>query len=149
MKQYRVQMMNNESYNNYMSGSYNYYVEEAVIEANNEAEAVANARAQFPNMMINEGYVKSVEELNRLAEEEAKRVAEAKAREEEKKAAKEAKHAAKLAAEGITEEQYKARQNAKRKANEIKNLRAKIAELEEELAKAEKAKAYYEEKARG
>lgn len=123
---YRIDMMSNDSYNRYMSGSNNYSVESIEVVAENANEAILKAKAIFPAMVIR-GNAVSVEDLKaeQLARAEAYKKAE-----EDKKAKAIAREKAKAEQAGMTVEEYKAEQNRKRK---IRKLEREIAELEEEL----------------
>lgn len=130
MTTYRVERMTVANYNRMMSGSNNYSVETLTIEANSKEEAVKKAKAR--NYMVNENYVKSVEEI---AEARAKAEAEEKAEAEKKakaQATRIANEKAKAEAMGMTVEEYRAY-----KKNEAWKKRAvkRIAEIEEEIKK--------------
>lgn len=60
---YKIEMMDMDSFNNYMSGFWDYSIKEINIEAETAEEAVAIAKARYPEMVINEGRVKTLEEL--------------------------------------------------------------------------------------
>lgn len=60
MKNYKVQRMDEMSYNAYMCGSNNYTMEELVIAANNPEEAIQIAEAT--NYIVNRGYVRETDE---------------------------------------------------------------------------------------
>ena len=70
MKTYRMEMMNDKDYANYMGGGYDYTVIYYLVEAENAEEAIAKTEANFPEMMVNKTYVRTVEELE--AEEKAR-----------------------------------------------------------------------------
>ena len=63
MKNYKVQMMTKNDYCTYLGGGFNYYVEEVVIEAEDKENALKIAKATYPNYVINEDYIKTVEEI--------------------------------------------------------------------------------------
>lgn len=139
MNLYRIEMMTKDHYNTYMGGGYNYYVEKIDIEAETAMDAVAIAKAAYPNHVINEGYVKTVAEIEmekaqRLADSEAFHKAE-EAKRQARKAKREANEKAKADALGLTVEEYKAKV---KKERAIKAVEKEIAELEEALAKAKK-----------
>ena len=60
---YRVEMMDRGSYHEFMTGGYNYRVQYFEIEAETAEEALAIAKTNNPNLVANEGYVRTVEEL--------------------------------------------------------------------------------------
>ena len=125
---YRVQRMSMDSYNAYMGGSYNYWVEELDIEANSPEEAVELAKAE--GYVVNDRCVKSVEEIEaeeKAREEARKAEAEKKANAKARKAEAEARKAAEA---GMSVEEY--RKDKARKAN-IRKMEREIAELEAEL----------------
>lgn len=103
---YKIEMMDMRSFNNYMGGYWNYSVKKIDIEAETPEEAVAIAKARYPEMVINEGWVKTLEELTAI---EAEKVAKTKAnieKEAAKKAHKAEREAAKAAEMGLTVEEY-------------------------------------------
>lgn len=125
---YKVEMMDKGSFNNYMSGYWNYSVKKIDVEAKTAEEAVAIAKALYPEMVINEGWVKTLKELAAI---EAEKVAKAKANAEKeaaKKARKAEREAAKAAEMGLTIEEY----------TECKKLAAKARRYEREAANLEK-----------
>ena len=98
MKTYRMEMMNDKDYANYMGGGYDYNVVYCFVKAENTEEAVAKTEANFPEMVVNKTYVRTVEEVEaekkaRKEREEARRKAE-EARVAKMKATKAAKKAA-------------------------------------------------------
>lgn len=137
MATYKIEMMDMGSFNNYMSGNWNYHVEKINIEAETAEEAVAIAKAQYPEMVINEGWVKTLEELAAI---EAEKAAEAKANAEKeaaKKARKAEREAAKAAEMGLTIEEYAERKKlaakARRYESEAAKMEAEIKALLEEI----------------
>lgn len=128
MTTYRVQRMTNRDFNNYMSGSWNYSIENLNIEAETAEEAVRLAKKD--GYTVNEKSVKTLAEVE--AEERAKteRLEAYKRAEAEKKAKKAETEARKAREAGLTVEEY-------RKAKALKAKRAKlareIAELEATL----------------
>ena len=131
---YRVEYMSQDSYHNYMSGSYNYYVNDADVLAENGEEAREIVQKDNPNMIVNK-YVKKVAEIE--AEKAAWR-AEREA--EEKKAAEKKAAKAKWEAEHPEEVAEK-----KRQAN-IKRYKTLIKKQKEEITEKEKKLAYLERK---
>lgn len=147
-KTYIVQRMTNRNYNEYMSGGYNYEVENLHIEAETAEEAVKLAERY--GYVVNEGYVHTEEEIAKMeAEKKAKyeameaKEAEAKAK---AKATKEANEAKKAEAMGMTIAEYKEYKKAvagvKRHEKEVERLekelayhKAKIAEYEAKIKK--------------
>lgn len=137
MATYKIEMMSMDSFNRYMGGYWDYSVEKIDIEAETAEEAVAIAKAKRPEMVINEGWVKTLEELAAI---EAEKIAEAKA-EAEKEAAKKARkaerEATKAAEMGLTVEEYTERKKlaakARRYENEAEKMEAEIKALLEEI----------------
>lgn len=135
MKTYIIEMMDNKSYNEYMSGGYVYTVEKVEIEATSAEEAIAKTKTAHPEMHINTNCVRTTEEI---ATEKARFEAEQKARQEKEEATKAKRIAtekAKAEAVGMTVEEYRAEQRRQRK---IKKLEREIAEAEANLAKMKK-----------
>lgn len=134
---YKIEMMEMGSFHNYMNGDWNYLVEKIDIEAETAKEAIAIAKARYPEMVINEGWVKTLEELATI---EAEKMAKAEA-EAEKKAAKKARkierEAAKAAEMGLTAEEYTERKKlaakARRYESEAAKMEAEIKALLEEI----------------
>ena len=93
MKIYRIEMMDGNSYCNYMGGGYNYKVTYYDVEAKDEKQAVAVAKKDNPSYYINESYVQETSERKHTISEKdhiITRIAElekelAKAREDLKK----------------------------------------------------------------
>lgn len=137
MTTYKIEMMDKRSFNNYMGGYWDYSIKKIDIEAETTEEAVAIAKAKYPEMVINEKWVKTLEELAAI---EAEKIAEAKA-EAEKEAAKKARkaerEAAKAAEMGLTVEEYAERKKlaakARRYENEAAKMEAEIKALLEEI----------------
>jgi colicin import membrane protein len=132
---YRVEMMTKEEYGKMMRGEMWYRIDHANIEAETREEAIETAHRLNPDKVINEGYVKTLDEL----EAEKKLAEERRTKEEEKEEAKKAKRLAneiaKAEAEGLTLEEYKAKKNHERK---IKAAEKAVAEAKKALAEAEK-----------
>ncbi len=135
MTTYKVQMMTNKDYNNYMSGRYNYKVENVEIEAETKKEAIEKVKHDFQNMVINENYVKTLEEIKK---EEAEEKAKIEAAEEKRKAAEEKRRAneeRKAAEKGLTIEEYK---EEKRKEALKKRYMKENEKLKEEIERLQK-----------
>lgn len=129
MKQlYNVQRMTYSDYCHYMSGGYNFSVENLHIEAESPEEAVKLAEAE--GYMVNKDYVKTVTELE--AEEAAWQasLAAERAKKEAAKVRKAAKEAEKAEAMGMTMEEYK---TYKKKVALLKKLPKEITEVENEI----------------
>lgn len=60
MKGYEVQMMDDVSYNNYMSGGWHYHLETVEVIAETPEKAIEKAKYLYPDMVINE-YVEECE----------------------------------------------------------------------------------------
>ena len=137
MATYKIEMMTNKDYFSYMTGG-NYHVKYAIIEAENAKEAISIAHEKFLGMIINEEYVKTVEELAAIEAEDNARIEEALKEKANKEAAKKQKEIEKAAALGMTEEEYKAykKEEAKKRryAREIKEKEEEIAKLKAEIA---------------
>ncbi len=139
MTLYRVEMMTQDSYHNYMMGSNNFWVYSNDVEAETPEEAIAIAQANNPEMVINENFVKTVEEIeakNKAFKEAYE--AERKAQEEKKakaKATKERHEKEKALALGLTVEEYREKVKLEKK---IRNAEKEVARLTEELRKAER-----------
>lgn len=75
MKFYRIEMMNNTSFHNYMCGGYNYRVDYYDVEADNVEQALAIAKQDNPSYHINASFVHEVAEKHYTASEKDKLVA--------------------------------------------------------------------------
>ena len=136
MKNYKIQMMTRENYQAYMGGGLNYYIENVIIAAEDKETALKIAKTNYLNYIINEDYIKTVEEIEEerrahrekwdkiyKEEEERKALARAKKEEREKAKAKEL---------GLTVEEYKVKI---KKDKKIRELKKEIEQLEKELAR--------------
>ena len=139
MKTYRVEMMTKEHYINYLSGGNNYYVDVVEVKAENKEEAIATAKNNYANYVINEKNVKTVEEFEneKLEQQEKwarkeKELADRKAKAKERKEERDLAKAIKM---GVTIEEYKAMVKREKK---IRAIKKEIAELEIALANAKK-----------
>lgn len=139
MNTYRIEMMDTRSYNEYMTGGYNYTIQRFDIEAENAEEALAIAKSNHPGLIANEGYIRTVEELEAARKtSEAEWEARCKAEEEKKakaKARKEEREKAKAEELGLTVEEYRAKVKHEKK---VRMAEAEVERLKAELAKAEK-----------
>lgn len=139
MKTYRIEMMDRYSYNEFMMGGYNYKVQYFEIEAETAEEALAIAKSNNPDLVANEGYIRTVEELEAERKaREARWEATRKAEEEKKakaQARKEEKEKAKAEELGLTVEEYKAKVKHEKK---VRTAEAEVERIKAELAKAEK-----------
>jgi len=131
MKTYRVKRVTTEDFGIMMSGGYLYDIEYLDIEAETPEEAVNKAEA-VGYVIINKGYVKTLEELEaeekawreeRAAEEAKKEAAKIKRKETEERKAAEA---------GMTVKEYRAE---KWRQGEIRRLQRILKETEEALKK--------------
>lgn len=134
MATYRVERMTNTDYDIYMSGGYDYKVENILIEAETVEEAIQ--KATKPGMIINKGYIKTLEEIEAEKEARAKARAERKAKEERTKAKRKETELRKATEMGLTVEEY-------RKAKAHKATIAKVTREIEELEKALEQKRRY------
>ena len=134
MATYRVERMTNTDYDIYMSGGYNYKVENILIEAETVEEAIQ--KATKPGMIINKGYIKTLEEIEAEKEARANAKAERKAKEERAKAKRKETELRKATEMGLTVEEY-------RKAKAHKATIAKVTREIEELEKALEQKRRY------
>lgn len=143
-KTYIVQRMTNRNYNEYMSGGYNYEVENLRIEAETTEEAVKLAERY--GYVVNKGYVHTEEEIAEMEAEKKAKYEAMEAKKAEAKAKAKAKEAKKAEAMGMTIAEYKEYKKAvdgmKRHEKEIERLekeiayhKAKIAEYEAKIKK--------------
>ena len=139
MAKYRVEMMDKGSYDAYMMCRNDYTVQYFEIEAETAEEALAIAKNNNPELVANEGYVRTLEELETARKKrEADWEAFCKAEEEKKaraKARKEEREKAKAEELGLTIEEYRAKVKHEKK---VKKAEAEIERLKAELEKAEK-----------
>ena len=75
MKFYRIEMMTNASFHNYMCGGNNYRVEYYDVDADTAEQAAAIAKQDNPNYHINDGYVCEIAEKLFTTSEKDKLVA--------------------------------------------------------------------------
>ena len=132
---YRLEMMIKEEYDKMMRGEIWYHVDNAIIEAETIAEAIEKAHRMNPDMVINEGFVKTLEEIEAEKKLAEKRWAEEKAKKEADKAKRLANEIAKAEAEGLTLSEYRAKKNHERK---IRTAEKAVTEAKKKLAEAEK-----------
>ena len=135
MKMFRIEMMTKDDYRAFMAGGYNYTVKYFDIEAETGENALAIAKANNPELVANEGYIRTVEEL-----ETARKKWEAicKAKEEKRiatKVRKEEREKAKAEELGLTVEEYRIKIKHEKK---VRTAKAEIERLKAELEKAEK-----------
>ena len=129
MNTYRVERMKFGDYIAYLAGAHNYDVEVVEIQAETTAEAAKKAAAV--GYTVNEGYIKTVEEI---AAEDAAREAAYQARQAKAEARKEKRLATemrKAQEAGMTIEEYR---KAKARKAQRTRLEKEIAELERQLA---------------
>ena len=127
---YRVEHMTRNSYDEYMSGSYNYMVNKEDVLAENAQEAAKIVKAMFKSHVINEDYIKTVAELEAEEAEWKAKCEAARKKEAERKAKKE--EFEKTHPEIVAERKRKARITRAKRA--IKELEEQIAEAEKNLA---------------
>jgi hypothetical protein len=75
MKNYRIEMMNEASFHNYMRGGNNYRVDYYDVEADNAEQALAIAKQDNPSYHINTGFVREVVEKHYTTSEKDKLIA--------------------------------------------------------------------------
>ena len=146
MKSYRIEMMDKRSYNEYMTGGYNYTVQHFEIEAETAEKALVIAKSNNPDLIANENHILTVEELEAARKaNEAKWEARCKAEEEKKakaKARKEEREKAKAEELGLTVEEYRAKVKHEKKVHmaevEIERLKAELAKAERYLENLKK-----------
>lgn len=143
LKIYEVQRMTEKEYNYMMGGGIYTNTEYLHIEAESVEEAIRKAEA--PGMVVNKGYVKTLEEIEaiRKAEKEAHEAKESERirKAEERKARKLEADTRKAEAMGLTLEEYRKemgkRANITRIKNEIEALEKEIEKKRAYLAKLE------------
>ena len=136
---YFVQLMTNEDYDAYLRGSYFYCVKEVTIDADNMEDAIAQAKAMYPTMVVND-HADTLEyrELQKAKAEDKRK------KEEAKRERKIANEKAKAEAMGMTEEEYKKEVNKKRN---LRRAEREVERLEAELLEAKKKLKYLRERA--
>ena len=133
---YRIEMMTRGDYCEYMRGSYWCSIRKVDIEANSAEEALKIVKKNYPDMVINEDYVRTVAELEELeAKEKVRLEAFHKEKKARAKARKTEREKANAEALGLTVEEYKAKVKHDKK---VRDTEKRIAALKEELAKEEK-----------
>ena len=139
MKTYRIEMMDRKSYNEYMTGGYNYRVQCFDIESETVEEALEIAKNNNPDLIANENHILTVEELEAIQKaSEAKWEARCKAEEEKKaktKARRIEREKTKADELGLTVEEYRAKMKYEKK---VRAAEAEVERLKAELTKAEK-----------
>jgi hypothetical protein len=88
MKIYRIEMMNNASFHNYMCGGNNYRVDYYDVEADSAEQALVIAKQDNPSYHINDGFVREVAEKHYTTSEKDKLIAHIASLEKELEAAK-------------------------------------------------------------
>ena len=88
MKIYRIEMMNEASYHNYMCGENNYRVDYYDVEADNAEQALAIAKQDNPSYYVNAGFVREIAEKHYTTSEKDKLIAHIANLEKELEAAK-------------------------------------------------------------
>lgn len=131
MKTYRVRRATTENFIKMMRGDYLYDVENLDIEAETPEEAVNKARANGYEI-INEGYVKTLEELEAKEKAWREQRASEEAKKEAAKVKREATEARKAEEAGMTLKEYRAE---RRRQGEIRRLQRILKETEEALKK--------------
>lgn len=72
MKIYRIEMMTESNYRNYMRGGYNYSVDYYDVEAENAEQAVAIAKQDNPSYYVNTNYISEIAEKKYTTSEKDK-----------------------------------------------------------------------------
>lgn len=134
MTTYKVERMTYTDYDIYMTGGYDYNVESILIEAETAEEAIQKAKK--PGMVVNKGYVKTLEEIKAEQETKANAKAEREAKAEKARAKRKEIELRKATEMGLTVEEY-------RKVKAHKATVAKVTREIEELEKALKQKRKY------
>ena len=88
MKIYRIEMMNENSYHNYMCGGYNYRVDYYDVEADSTGQAVAIAKRDNPSYYVNANCIREIAEKQYTTNEKGKLIAHIANLEKELEAAK-------------------------------------------------------------
>lgn len=127
MTTYKVERMTYTDYDIYMRGGYNYNVESILIEAETAEEAIQKAKK--PGMVVNEGYVKTLEEIKAEQEAKANAKAEREAKAEKAKAKRKETELRKATEMGLTVEEYR----------KVKAHKATVAKVTREIEELEKA----------
>lgn len=146
MNTYRIEMMDRRSYNEYMTGGYNYTVQHFEIEAETAEKALVIAKSNNPDLIANENHILTVEELEAARKaNEAKWEARCKAEEEKKakaKARREEREKVKAEELGLTVEEYRAKVKHEKRVHmaevEIERLKAELAKAERYLENLKK-----------
>lgn len=133
MATYRVERMTNSDYNIYMSGGYDYKMENILVEAETVEEAIQKATKS--GMVINKGYIKTLEEIKAEKEAKAKAEAERKAKAEKAKAKRKETELRKATEMGLTVEEYR---KAKAHKATVTRVTKEIKELEKVLEQKRK-----------
>lgn len=142
-KNYRVQWMTYEQYDRYMSGAIFYNFQTEYVEAETPEQAKAIVKMTHDDCyQVNDCIITKEQE-----EAEAAAKAAAFAAEQQKREDAKARKIARDLANGITPEKRKALTNQKRHESAVRGLRAKIAELEAEIAEHERKAAWWAEEA--
>ena len=75
MKNYRIEMMNDASFHNYMCDGNNYRVDYYDVEADNAEQALTIAKQDNPSYHINAGFVREIAEKHYTTSEKDKLIA--------------------------------------------------------------------------
>lgn len=133
MATYRVERMTDTDYNAYMGGGYSFVVETILVEAETAEEAIQKAKE--PGMVVNKGYVKTLDEIKAEKEAQAKAEAEREAKAERAKAKRKETELRKATEMGLTVEEYR---KAKARKATIAKVTREIEELERVLEQKRK-----------
>lgn len=144
---FKIQMMTSDNYHMMMCGYRDYSIMRLWVEAESKEEAIAIAKQQNPDYIIND-FVESEEEIleeeRRIEEAERK----AKAREAEKEAKKLAKELSNAESMGLTLEEYRkykrCERNMKRHISDKKSCFAQIETLKRKIEYEERKIAEWE-----
>ena len=142
MENYRVKMMTNKDYSEYLSGGYGYAVVEHDVMAENAEQAVEIIKNQFPGYVVNEN-ARTVAEIERKEAEFARAHEEEQRKKEEKKARALEREEERAAEKGMTLDEYRVYKKelakAKRYEKEVKEMEAKITALKREITRKKNA----------
>lgn len=129
-----IQLIDERGFNKMMGGELDYSVIEKQFIADSKEEAIKAAERQFPNHIINENFVLTLQEWQDFTSKRSEMVERTRRRDAEKKAKRALRELDNANALGLTVAEYrtmKRRQATCRKYHrEIEKLQAQIAEMQ-------------------